>query len=82
MINDKHGVIPKKAGIIYLKFKGKTETIEITDELLKETLETIEQAHMHTKSKEKDDYPRKPSYLCKWRTGQCGFYEPCMNDCT
>lgn len=82
LINDKHGVMPKKAGIIYLKFKGKTDMIEITDELLRDTLATIEQAHMHTQSKEKDDYPRKPSYLCKWRTGQCGFYDPCMNDCT
>ncbi|PLW79823.1 hypothetical protein C0585_05775 [Candidatus Woesearchaeota archaeon] len=81
LIQEKHGRIPDKAGIIYLKFGGKTETITVDEDLLRETLLQIEQAHMHTQSNDKCDYPKKTSPLCKWRTGQCGFYEVCNNDC-
>lgn len=80
LINDKHNFVPDKAGIIYLKFGGKTDTIDITPELLKDTLFKIEQAHIHTKSSNKIDYPKKMGPLCKWRTGQCGFYDICIKD--
>ena len=38
----------------------------------------IEQIHMHTEMTEDIiDYERNVTPLCKWRTGQCDFYEVC-----
>lgn len=81
LIQEKYGRLPDKAGIIYLKFGGKTDIIDVTEDLLKETLFQIEQAHMHTQSSDKTDYPKKKSPLCKWRTGECGFFKICCDDC-
>jgi len=80
LIKEKYGKLPEKVGIIYLKFGGKQDVIDVTHELVRDALAMIEQAHIHTQSAEKTDYPKKKSFLCKWSTGQCGFYDHCTKD--
>jgi CRISPR/Cas system-associated exonuclease Cas4 (RecB family) len=72
---EKHGVLPKKVGIYFLKEKEKHKKV---DSLLLETAkkEIIEVAEK-TKSKELNDYPKKPCGLCKYSTGQCEYYHIC-----
>jgi len=38
----------------------------------------VEQIHASTASDDIRDYPMRPSPLCKWRTGQCDFYDICF----
>ena len=48
------------------------------EELVKHAKFEIEQVHASTTSNEMSEYPQSPSPLCKWRTGQCDFYEVCF----
>ena len=38
----------------------------------------VEIVHMSTESETILDYPKKEGPLCKWRTGQCDFYDVCF----
>jgi hypothetical protein len=73
---EKHGKMPSKVGIAFLRHKLKM--INVDEELLQLARQEIELIHGHTSiTEEKSDYPRTVTGLCKWRTGQCDFYEPC-----
>lgn len=76
MYYEKHGKLPKKVGIFFLKHSERF--LDATEELLKEAEFEIEQIHAATETDDKIDYPMKPSPLCKWSTGQCDFYEKCF----
>lgn len=77
LYQEKHGSPPKKAGIFFLKH-GALDMFEITDDTLRLAVIECELIHMNTQSIHQDDYPKKPGPLCKWKTGQCDFYEKCF----
>jgi RecB family exonuclease len=76
MYLEEHGKLPHKASIFFLKFNDME--IEVNQELIDFAKVEIEMVHMKTQSLLKEDYPKKPGYLCKWRTGQCDFYDRCF----
>ncbi len=76
MYFEKHGKMPSKVGIFFLRHKLKLMTVD--GELLELARREIEEVHKHTTVKEhKDDYPRTVTPLCKWSTGKCDFYDVC-----
>jgi RecB family exonuclease len=72
---EKHGKLPDKAGIYFLKDRPKF--IDVDDSLLELARREIELIHKHTQTSHVKDYPRNPTKLCKWSTGQCDFYDSC-----
>lgn len=73
---EKHGKMPDKVGIYFLRHKLKT--INVDQELLELAKKEIELIHTHTSNSEQiDNYPRTVTGLCKWSTGQCDFYDVC-----
>jgi len=76
MYLEEHGKIPHKASVFFLKYND--IEIEVNQELIDFAKVEIEMIHLKTKSQEKSDYPKNPGPLCKWRTGQCDFYERCF----
>ncbi len=76
MYFEKHGKMPSKVGIFFLRHKLKL--MKVDAELLELARREIEEVHKHTTAKEqKDDYPRTVTPLCKWSTGKCDFYDVC-----
>jgi putative RecB family exonuclease len=73
---EKYNTLPKKVGIFFLKNNEKF--IDASLDLVKNAEFEIEQIHLSTEADKKEDYPMKPSGLCKWSTGQCDFYEKCF----
>lgn len=71
-----HGTRPHYVGIDFLKSMQKL--LPVTDDLIKHAQFEIEQIHASTPSNDINDFPLKPSPLCKWKTGQCDFYEICF----
>jgi len=76
LYQEKHGILPSKVGIFFLRHKLKMMNVD--EELLKLAKREIELIHAHTSITEnKKDYPRTITPLCKWSTGKCDFYETC-----
>ena len=76
LYEERHGRRPDYVGIDFLKSVEKV--LEVDDDLVKHAQFEIEQIHASTESDEVGDYPQRPSPLCKWRTGQCDFYDVCF----
>ncbi|MBS3123229.1 PD-(D/E)XK nuclease family protein [Candidatus Woesearchaeota archaeon] len=76
LYSEKHGKMPDKVGIFFLRQKLKMMKVEKEHlELAKKEIAAI---HEHTsKTEDKKDYKCSPSPLCKWSSGQCDFYETC-----
>ncbi len=73
-----YGRPPQKVGIYFLKDPDKHEHfLNVDGELLKFAKTEIEFMHLNTQSEDIKDYPKKPSFLCKFSSGQCDFYEAC-----
>lgn len=73
---EKHGKMPAKAGIFFLRHKLKL--VPVDQELLNLAKKEIELIHAHTSvTEKKEDYPKNVTPLCKWNGGQCDFYEVC-----
>ncbi len=73
---EKHGKMPSKVGIFFLRHKLKL--IDVDDVLLDMAKREIQLIHAHTsKGENMDDYPRCVGPLCKWSTGKCDFYDTC-----
>ena len=73
---EKHGKTPSKVGIFFLRHKLKMMNVD--EQLMKLAQQEIELVHAHTSNFEQiKDYDRTITGLCKWRTGQCDFYETC-----
>jgi len=79
LVQELKGVLPSKIEFDFLK--GQTQSVEVTEYLVNDTKFEIEQIHMATETDSTEDYPKKPSGLCKWSnergSGQCPFYEIC-----
>src|SRR3989338_9951469 len=73
---EKHGQMPSKVGIFFLRHKLKL--MKTDPELLELAKKEIELIHTHTsKTEQIDDYPRCVGPLCKWSSGQCDFFGTC-----
>ena len=70
--------LPDEVGVFFLKH-GREMRVPVTTELVENARHECNAIHMNTKSKEVQDYPKKPGPLCKWSTGQCDFYNPCFS---
>ena len=77
LYKEKHGVLPTKVGIFFLRHKLKMMNVD--EELVEMARREIEFIHTHTDATaEKEDYPRTITGLCKWSTGKCDFYDVCL----
>ena len=73
---EKHGKMPSKVGIFFLRHKLKWITVD--SQLMELAKREISLIHAHTSSTEqKEDYPKTVTSLCKWSSGQCDFYDVC-----
>ena len=75
LYHDKHGKIPKHVGVYFLK--GEEQFIEVDEALMDMAKKEIENIHASTQERDISHYPKKTSGLCKWRTGQCAFFDIC-----
>ena len=75
LYEDKHGFLPQKVGIWFLK--DRLKVIDVDEDMVKNAKFEIEQIHFATETKEITDYRKKPGPLCKYSTGQCDFYDVC-----
>lgn len=72
---EKHGVLPKKVGIYFLKEKERL--VHVDQELLEMAKTEIKKVAELIKSKDMNDYPKCVTGLCKWSTGKCEYYDIC-----
>lgn len=72
---EKHGSMPSKVGIYFLK--DKEQLIDVDKKLVEMAKKEVRAIHLLTKTDHIDDYPRRISPLCKWSTGQCEHYDVC-----
>jgi len=77
LYHEKHGKLPDKVGIHFLKFSEKH--LKATEELLELARGECKYIHEKTQSDDIQDYPKKESGLCKWSRGQCDFFKECKN---
>jgi len=79
LYEQEHGTLPDQVGIYFLKDMNKFEhVLDVDEEMVELARSEIEVVHMNTQSEKIDDYPKKEGPLCKWRTGQCDFYDVCF----
>ena len=76
---EKHAKLPDKAGVYFLK-ENKIKFVDVDDSLLDFAKREIEMIHQRTFSRDKNDYPKNVTGLCKWSSGQCDFYDVCKSD--
>ncbi|MBN1275800.1 PD-(D/E)XK nuclease family protein [Candidatus Woesearchaeota archaeon] len=76
LYEERHGVRPDFVGIDFLK--SVEQVLKVDEELLNQAKFELEQIHASTSSEGIDDYPLRPGPLCKWRTGQCDYYDLCF----
>ncbi len=79
LYHDEHGKMPNEVGIYFLKDAQNFEqVIPVNDEMIEKAKSEVEVIHLNTGSIQINDYPKREGPLCKWRTGQCDFYEVCF----
>lgn len=79
MMHEEQGEAPHEVGVIFLKH-GQELRLPVTPELIEDAKRACADVQLQTKSTEINDYPKSPSPLCKWRTGQCEYYDLCFMD--
>lgn len=77
MMHEEHYHTPEEVGVFFLKH-GQELRKPVTPELIQHARETCMGVQLKTKSSQITDYQMKPTPLCKWRTGQCDYYELCF----
>ena len=70
--------IPHEVGIYFLRDESGEKVLKVTPHLLENARKQIRAHHLRTENKDIDNYPQNISYLCKWATGQCSFYDYCF----
>ena len=76
LYHEKHGKLPSKVGIFFLR--NRLKLMNVDEELLELARREIELIHAHTtKTEAVMDYPKTISGLCKWNGGECDFYKVC-----
>jgi len=76
MYKEATGKRPNFVGIDFLNHAE--QLIMVDDKLENEALGEVKYIHSKTKTKNIDDYSKKPGPLCKWSSGQCDYYEKCF----
>lgn len=74
---ENYGKMPSKAGVHFLRHGEKL--LPTSPELLALAKRMCYRIHQLTRHETINKYPRKISGLCKYRTGQCDYYENCMS---
>lgn len=77
MFKDRYGKLPNKVGLHFLRH-GTKKFIEVTESLLLKAEKECELIKLNTESNSLIDYEKNPSPLCKWKEGECSFYELCF----
>ena len=77
MMQEEHNLPADEVGVIFLKH-GQEIRLPVTPELVSDAKQACLEVQMNTKSTSISDYPMRPSPLCKWRTGQCEYYDLCF----
>lgn len=77
MYQEKHGVLPVKAGINFL-ITGEELMIDVNKDLILKAKMACEEIHSCTLSCNVCDYPRNITRLCDWGAGKCDFYDNCF----
>ena len=72
LYNEKHGSYPDEVGLFLLKHGERM--VKVTEELVKNAIFEIENIHMSTQTKAREDYPMKQGPLCNY----CDFYNLCF----
>ncbi|MFA6461558.1 MAG: PD-(D/E)XK nuclease family protein [Candidatus Woesearchaeota archaeon] len=76
MYHEKHGKLPDKLGVFFLRHKLKLMNVD--PDMLDSALRDISMIHAHTtKTEQVEDYPQTQGKLCKWGSGQCDFFDEC-----
>jgi len=75
LYHEKHGKMPSKVGIFFLRHKLKMMSVD--ESLLELAKKEIALVHAGTHSENIEEYPKKTSPLCRWSSGQCDFYCEC-----
>lgn len=76
MFREKFGKLPDKVGLHFLRH-GTKKYLEVNEELLNKAKKECELIQLNTKSNNIKDYDKNPGPLCKWKDGQCSFYDTC-----
>lgn len=77
LYQEKHGKIPEKVGIFFLK--DRLYLLPVDQQLLQKARDAIFIVHAQTsRTENKEDYQKNVTPLCKWKTGQCDFYSSCQ----
>jgi RecB family exonuclease len=76
LYKENYGKMPNKAGIHFLRYDEKI--IPTTYQQIILARRTCHKIHEETKEKNITNYPKKESGLCKYKTGQCDYYETCF----
>ncbi len=77
MFNEKHGKLPHKLGLHFLRH-GTKKFLEVTEELIEKAKKECELIQINTESNDVKDYDKNPGPYCKWKDGQCSFYDLCF----
>jgi RecB family exonuclease len=77
LYEEKHGFLPNKVGIDFLKFDEPPMYLDVDEDLVEFAKREVAFIHENTVSKDLADYSKKISALCKWHSGQCSFYDLC-----
>ena len=80
LYEEKHGFLPTKVGIDFLKFDEPHLCLDVDRKLVEFAQKEVAMIHEKTVSKEKLDYPKRITALCRWHSGQCDFYDLCKDD--
>lgn len=76
LFNEKFNKLPKKVGLHFLRH-GTKKFIDVTPNLLEKARRECELIQIKTESNDLKDYDKNPGPYCKWKDGQCSFYELC-----
>ncbi len=76
LYREKYEKLPKKVGLHFLRH-GTKKFIEVSEELLQKAKKECELIHINTESNSIEDYDKSPGPYCRWKTGQCSFYDIC-----
>lgn len=76
MFHERFGKLPHKVGLHFLRH-GTKKYLEVNEELLNKAKKECELIQLNTESNSIRDYDKNPGPLCKWKDGQCSFYDMC-----
>ncbi len=77
LFQEKNIYLPHKVGLHFLRH-GTKKYVQVSKELVEKAKKQCELIQLQTVSDDINDYDKNPGPLCKWRTGQCSFYDQCF----